>query len=224
MAHFLCLETSGDICSVCISRDLQILSDLHSPRDFSHTQHITIYIERCLEMASLSLKDINCVVISRGPGSYTGLRVAASAAKALCFSLDIPMISIDSLSALAYSAGDVMEGKHIVPLIDARNNNAYTAVFDADRNILREISFEKLSEDFVKDFEGDYLFVGSGAKTLKDNGWYGNSDFIMEEERASNLIVPAFHKFQKQDFENYKIFSPFYLNNPNITSSKKQLI
>ncbi len=224
MAYFLCLETSGDICSVCVTNDLEILAELQSLKDFSHTQHITIYIEQCLKIASMALKDINCVVISGGPGSYTGLRVAASVSKALCFSLDIPLISIDSLTALAYSAGNIKEGSLIVPLIDARNSNAYTAVFDAERNILKDISFEKMNEDFMKDFDAEFIFVGSGAKTMKDNEWYRNSEFVIEEERASNLIVPAFKKYQRQDFENYKIFSPFYLNNPNITSSKKHLI
>lgn len=224
MALFLCLETSGDICSVCITRDLEILSEVHSSSDFSHTQHITIYIEQCLKDALCSLKDINCVVISGGPGSYTGLRVAASVAKALCFSLDIPLISVDSLSAIAYGVSNVKKGSLIIPVIDARNQNAYSAVFDDALNKVKGIHFVKISEDFMKDYEADFIFAGSGIKILKDNGWYANSSFIYEEEKASNLIEPAFKKFQQQDFENYKIFSPFYLNNPNITSTKKRLI
>ena len=224
MAYFLCLETSGDICSVCISKDLVMLSEVSSTKDFSHTKHITIYIQQCLQKASLKINDIHCVVISGGPGSYTGLRVAASTAKALCYSLNIPLIAIDSLTALASSVESINKELLIVPVIDARNNNAYSCVFDFGIQKLKDIDFIKLSDDFLSDYEANFVFIGSGVNVLKQNGWYTQHDLIMKDETAINLIKPAFIKYLDKDFEDYKLFSPFYLNNPNITTSRKQLI
>lgn len=224
MPYLLCLETSGDICSVALSKGDLLICEVNSTKDFSHSENITIFIQECLVNAHINIKELNAVVISSGPGSYTGLRIAASVAKAICYAHNIPLIAIDSLTALVFGMDDKDIGDFIVPIIDARRMDVYFTIFDTLRNRISEIEFNTLEESFLKDKNKIYTFIGSGVDKLQTTGWFSNSIFLDKAESASNLIKPAMLKYVMKDFEDLKIFSPFYLKNPNITISKKQLI
>jgi tRNA threonylcarbamoyladenosine biosynthesis protein TsaB len=102
--HLLCIETATTVCSVCVTADDTILASKEINNGFSHAENLHIFIQDVLKEANLSIKQINAVAISKGPGSYTGLRIGVSTAKGLCYALQIPLISIDTLQSMAYYA------------------------------------------------------------------------------------------------------------------------
>ena len=133
MATILNLETATTNCSVSIAMEgktIALLED-NSPK-YSHAEKLHLFIERSLKEANIQSADLNAVAVSKGPGSYTGLRIGVSAAKGLCYALDIPLISINTLSSMAHSVK--IDDGYIIPLLDARRMEVYAAVFDHGKN------------------------------------------------------------------------------------------
>lgn len=188
-------------------------------RDFSHSKNITIFIKTCLEEAKVEMRQLSAISVSSGPGSYTGLRVGASAAKALCLSLNLPLIAVDSLSALSYGI-DNDQKKDIVSLIDARRNDVYFAKFDFNKNFISEISLRTCDNVFLDNIKGS-IICGNGCSKISQF----TEDYYLElahlEVQATFLRVPSFLKFDKKLFEDLVSFSPMYLGAPNITSPSK---
>ncbi len=222
--NLLLIDTSTDICSVAIGNENGILGERNSPKDFSHSEVVTIFISDCLHLSNLKLNDIDAVAIASGPGSYTGLRISASVAKGICFGNDIPLIAIDSLTSLAYSATPEA-GELIIPFIDARRMDVYTATYDSDYQVVSEMEKQQVNEQFIEKLKGQKInFCGDGVEkctTLFSELTY---KFGVKTPSATYLLKPAIDKFLSKNFENLDYFSPQYLNKPNITTSKKSLI
>ncbi|WP_338039266.1 tRNA (adenosine(37)-N6)-threonylcarbamoyltransferase complex dimerization subunit type 1 TsaB [Maribacter litopenaei] len=163
MALILNLETSTTNCSVCLSVDGEVVSirENNTP-NYSHSEQLHVFIEECIEESRYEMSDLNAVAVSMGPGSYTGLRIGVSAAKGLCFALDIPLIAIATLKSLA-SQLNVSPGEYIIPVLDARRMEVYSAVFDASINQIRETQAEVINkESFQNYLKGDKVnFIGS---------------------------------------------------------------
>ena len=130
MAIILNIETATDIGSVCLSKGKKILANIACATPFSHSKETTLMIEKCLEEAGLTLEDIDAIAISRGPGSYTSLRIGTSIAKGMCYALEVPMIAVDTLQAMALATKNVAKGDYYIPMIDARRMEVYTAFYD----------------------------------------------------------------------------------------------
>ncbi len=223
--YILCIETSTNVCSVCVSENGTVKS-LRETADFkSHTEKITIYIQECLEEAKLTLKDISAIAIASGPGSYTGLRIGASTAKGLCYGLDIPLITINSLVALAQGVSkQIQDPDLIVSAIDARRSEVYAMVFDAQFNTLLETTSVVLDQDniLLRDFpDKTFYCIGNGADKCKTLLPY-NIVVIGDKSSAKYMGKISFDKWQKADFNDIVSFSPFYFKNPNITLTKKK--
>lgn len=170
-------------------------------------------MEEVCEKAAISLKELEAVAVSKGPGSYTGLRIGVSAAKGLCFALDIPLIAVGTLDVLAHSAVAKKNGS-IVPLLDARRMEVYSAVFDHTFLQIRETKAEIISADsFGEELSrGEVVFLGDGAKKVKEILTHKNAVFIENSfPSAKTMSFLSEEKFKQKDFENLAYFEPFYL-------------
>lgn len=209
----LCLETSTTNCSVSIGRGDSILTfkEVNS-KNFSHSEQLHSFINALLTQENLTPKDLDAISISKGPGSYTGLRIGVSAAKGLAYALDIPLISVSTLLCLAKQV-DIKESL-IVPMLDARRMEVYSEVFDADFHSKREIKAEILEEDsFQKELEsGKVHFIGSGVEKFEGICKHPNAVFHHKKlPSAQEQFFIAKRKFDEKDFEDVAYFEPFYL-------------
>jgi tRNA threonylcarbamoyladenosine biosynthesis protein TsaB len=213
VSYILNIETATTNCSVSLSKEGEtfILKEDYD-NGYSHAERLHVYIEDVLEQANLSLKDIDAIAISKGPGSYTGLRIGVSTAKGLCFAVDKPLISISTLEALSYQVK--AEDGIIVPMLDARRMEVYSAVFDANHKQIRDVQAEVLDEASFADYlaSGKVYFIGNGVEKTKTLINHPNAVFIEGKLPSSNEMGPlAFNKYKKDDIEDVAYFEPYYL-------------
>ena len=209
MTFLLHLETSTKVCSVALSKDGELcaIEELEE-EGYSHGEKLTLFIERVLEKGGISIKDLSGISVASGPGSYTGLRIGVATAKGLCYSLKIPLIAIDSLTALAAQVDS--EGAKC-GMIDARRMEVYNCFFDSNGNKLKQISADIIDEDSYREFE-PFVYFGDGAEKLQEIWKDRNCKIISEvKSSASGQVQLAFEKFQVADFEDVAYFEPFYL-------------
>lgn len=207
------LETSTKNCSVAFSGDAQLLSLCEEYDDeYGHSEKLHQFVEWALEGAEIEMKDLDAVCVSKGPGSFTGLRIGVSAAKGFCYGLNIPLLSLTSLEILAQT----QIGKDydlIIPMIDARRMEVYTAVFDSSGKQISETEAKILDENSFSDFKDKKIaFVGDGVEKSKTILQLPNADFIEGvHPSAKSMIGPAETKLKKGEFEDVAYFEPFYL-------------
>lgn len=212
MANILCIETATTNCSVAlgINGELKTLKE-ENDLNYSHSERLHILIYDILEESGINLSDLDAVAISKGPGSYTGLRIGVSAAKGLCFSLDLPLISIPTLTSLAFKVH--MPG-YIVTMLDARRMEVYSAVFDQDKGQIEETSALVLDRNSYLQLleEGRVNFIGSGVKKFREICDHPNAVFIENElPSAGEMINLASQKYLNKAFEDVAYFEPYYL-------------
>ena len=222
MTMILNLETATTNCSVSIARNGEIISlrEDNSP-NYSHSEQLHIFIEEALKGASLTFKDISAVAVSKGPGSYTGLRIGVSAAKGLCFSLDLPLISVSTLESLAMQ-GHEKNYDFIIPVLDARRMEVYSAIFDAQGNRLRETKAEIINKDSFLEYaqKGSVLLIGDGAEKCRELLEHPNFSFLTALPTAKEMGELSYKKFKANDFENVAYFEPYYLKDFMLPTKK----
>lgn len=223
MIIILNLETATTNCSVSVSGDGKLLAiKEHDTPNYSHSEQLHVFIKEVLEEASIEMNELNAVAVSKGPGSYTGLRIGVSAAKGLCFSLDIPLLSIPTLESMAHQT-KLEEFDYVIPVLDARRMEVYAVVYDKQGREVKEtwaeIVDESSFEAFVK--EGNVLVAGSGAE--KCINVLTNSNFSFDTAvvpSAREMCQLAFEKYQKDAFEDVTYFEPYYLKDFMVTKKK----
>lgn len=213
MSYILNIETATTNCSVSLSKEGEtfILKEDYG-NGYSHAERLHVYIEEVLEQANLSLKDIDAVAISKGPGSYTGLRIGVSTAKGLCFAVDKPLISISTLEALAHQVK--VDDGIIIPMLDARRMEVYSAVFNTNHKQIREVQAQVLDENSFADYLalGKVYFIGNGVEKTKTLIEHPNAVFIEGKLPSANEMSQlAFDKYKKDDIEDVAYFEPYYL-------------
>ena len=213
MAYILNIETSTTNCSVSLSNkgETVVLKEDYNS-NYSHAERLHIYIDDVLKEADVSLNELDAIAISKGPGSYTGLRIGVSAAKGLCFALDIPLIAIPTLESLAHQVST--ETGVIVPMLDARRMEVYSGVFDANHSQIRETQAQILNETSFNGYleAGRVFFVGNGVAKTKELLKHANAIFIENKlPSANNMSQLAYQKYKKSDIENVAYFEPYYL-------------
>ncbi|MDO6603597.1 tRNA (adenosine(37)-N6)-threonylcarbamoyltransferase complex dimerization subunit type 1 TsaB [Arenibacter palladensis] len=222
MTMILNLETATTNCSVSIARNGEIISlrEDNSP-NYSHSEQLHIFIEEALKGASLTFKDISAVAVSKGPGSYTGLRIGVSTAKGLCFSLDLPLISVSTLESLAMQ-GHEKNYDFIIPVLDARRMEVYSAIFDAQGNRLRETKAEIINKDSFLEYaqKGSVLLIGDGAEKCRELLDHPNFSFLTALPTAKEMGELSYKKFKANDFENVAYFEPYYLKDFMLPTKK----
>jgi len=227
MPTILNIETSTDVCSVCISRDAAVLAIRETGRSYSHNEVIAVFIDECIREAGLQMKDLDAVAIGQGPGSYTALRIGTATAKGICFALSIPLIAIGTLDALRLSMVDRAQNSDlIIPMIDARRREVYRAIYDVTGRILMPVEPIILEENsFHQYFDyGRLWFCGDGAIKASELLNQPNGVFSAEDCSAKYMIHLAEAKFAQQQFEDISYYEPYYYKGPNITVQKKNIL
>jgi tRNA threonylcarbamoyladenosine biosynthesis protein TsaB len=216
MALILCIETSTTNCSVALSNDGNLLGIREVNNGYTHAENITVYIDAVLSGAKRKYEEIDAVAVSKGPGSYTGLRIGVSAAKGICFGLNKPLISVDTLFAMASKSHEENKGKDLMycPMIDARRMEVYCALFDRDLKQILPVNAVIIDTDsFSEQLEkSEILFFGDGAMKTKEKITHENAIFIPDVyPTASAICTIAEKKFTEKKFEDLASFEPFYL-------------
>ncbi|MFY9243384.1 MAG: tRNA (adenosine(37)-N6)-threonylcarbamoyltransferase complex dimerization subunit type 1 TsaB [Polaribacter sp.] len=224
MSTILNIETATKNCSVCIAKNGEILAikELNNG-NYSHAEVLHPFIVDVLKEANLTSDKIDAVAVSKGPGSYTGLRIGVSAAKGLCFAFDKPLISIDTLSSLSYAISINMG--IIVPMLDARRMEVYAAIFNEEHKKIREIKAEIIDENSFSEYLSDHkvYFLGDGAHKCKEIIKHKNAVFIDNKfPSAKEMAQLSFNKYKISDFENVAYFEPFYLKDFIVIPEKKK--
>lgn len=223
------IETSSSLCTVALSEEGIIVSKKESAQARSQAAMTAPLIGEMLSERGLSVKDCDAVCVSKGPGSYTGLRVGSSTAKGLCFGAGIPLIAVGTLDTLVWGAignGQIpRDCKAIVPMIDARRMEVYTAVFSPEGKQVGDTAPVIVGEgSFATELDrGPVLFVGDGAMKCKDVLNHPNACFIECCPRAEWMVIPATSAYKEKRFEDTAYFEPFYLKQFVATISAKKL-
>ena len=224
MERLILIETSTALCSVALAEDGAITAYRESSAPKAHASLTAVFIQEVLDERGIRLDDCDAVCVSMGPGSYTGLRVGVSIAKGLCFGAGKPLIAVGTLDTLVAQAEKDENPEFIVPMIDARRMEVYTAVFkdnvqttETAPMIIDENSFSDLLE------QGTVLFIGDGAGKCSDVIRHPNARFCQCNPKASAMLKPAMKAYKEKRFEDVAYFEPFYLKEFVATVSKKKL-
>ena len=218
------IETTTKNCSVSLSKEgkLIALKEINDGR-YSHAENLHPFITSVLQESNYTYSDLTAIAVSKGPGSYTGLRIGVSAAKGFCFALEIPLLSIDTLQALAAQAH--IETGVIVPILDARRMEVYQAVFDATHKTIENteaVIVEKETYDTYLN-KGKVSFLGDAVPKIKEVINHENAVYIDNSfPSAKEMVQLSYDKFQQKDFEDVAYFEPYYLKDfIAIKSTKK---
>jgi len=216
MALILSLETSTKVCSVAIHKDGNLLSVYEFRVERSHSKLITQAISFLMEGLDLKKADLDAIAVSKGPGSYTGLRIGVSTAKGLCYALDKPLIAVDTLAAMARKVNKFnFKNSLVCPMIDARRLEVYCALFNKENEIISPVSAVILNESSFSGFlsSSEIIFLGDGAgKFAPLVIGTTNAIFLQNENPSAEYVgIIAEEKYLNKQFEDVAYFEPFYL-------------
>ena len=228
MERIILIETSTSLCSTALVEDGKVVCEKISNSPRAHASMTAPYVHDMLESKGLGVKDCDAVAVSKGPGSYTGLRVGVSTAKGLCFGAGIPLISVGTLDTLVWQAiseGLLPEGcRYVIPMIDARRMEVYTGIFTPDGTQVTPTVASIVTEESFKDQleEGPVLFIGDGAMKCSSVIKHPSAHFIECCPKAASMALPATKALREKRFEDVAYFEPFYLKEFITTVSRKK--
>lgn len=210
--YILNIETATKNCSVALAKEGKtIFSKEIAEQGYSHAEKLHVFIETIIQEAGITFQDLKAIAVSQGPGSYTGLRIGVSAAKGLCYALQIPLISVDTLTALAHQVKE--KNGIIIPMIDARRMEVYSAIFNSELEMIREVQAEILTENSFEEIQETIYFIGDSiekAKTILNKPNFIFLDKIVFPS-SKEMAAISYSKFLKNDFEDVAYFEPYYL-------------
>ncbi len=227
--YLLLIETSTEVCSVALSAGESIISYRVVREAKSHARVIALLVNEVLEEGGMTVDKCDAIVVSEGPGSYTGLRVGVSIAKGLCYGANKPLIAVSSLELLARLAtkdGDILPGSVIVSMIDARRMEVYAAKFDSSCNPVSPVEAVILDEtSFSAELsKGPVIFAGEGAHKFMNVINNPNAHFSLIDADARGMVKSALKKYYKGDFVDVAYFEPFYLKDFVAGITKKRVL
>lgn len=222
------IETSTNVCSIALSEENSCLFSKVNKEGLNHAVLLSKYIQEALQVLKARNKKLNAVAVSSGPGSYTGLRIGVATAKGLCYGLNIPLISINTLEILTIPVLRIIKEENALfcPMIDARRMEVYTAFYNAHLEIIRPISSDIINNDSYKKIleKNPVYFFGNGMNKCKEYLQHSNAHFIENILPLATSMIPLSLKaYQEKHFENTAYFEPFYLKEFQTTHSKKKL-
>ena len=221
--RILLIETATDVCSVAVSEGNEILSSGHITEARSQASQLAPLIQDTVSRAGMQISGLAAVAVSSGPGSYTGLRVGVSTAKGICFGAGIPLIGIETLTAIACgtlktgAAQEDPDGTVIIPMIDARRMEVYTALYDSSAQRISETEAVVLTPDTFSGTLKKYrrvIFTGDGAakyENMLPEQYKDRCIFLPSRPEAADMAAAAFRALQEKRFEDTVYFEPFYL-------------
>jgi len=230
----ICLETSTLLCSVALCDSSGMVALRESADGKSHASLLTVFIGELLDEAGISAMDLEAVAVSKGPGSYTGLRIGVSAAKGIAYAASIPLIGIDTTLSMFHGISDMPERNSsaddsalFVPMLDARRMEVYYSIFTGNGEIYREVSAEVIDENSFNDIpqETRLVFFGDGAEKCRGI-LKGDNKIFIENFRisAAHMYKPAYKAFREKRFEDTAYFEPFYLKDFITSRPKKNIL
>lgn len=237
MSYFLCIDTATAVCSVVLTQNDKVLSMKESTEEKAHASYLGIFIEQVLNEAAISVNQLDAVAVSKGPGSYTGLRIGVSTAKGLCYGADVPMISAETLQIMSngmcrealktFTIDFSADAALYCPMIDARRMEVYTALFDSNNQrinetmamIVKENSFDSILQN------AQVVFAGNGADKCRALLKHKNALFLDNFNHSAlymiNIVQQAYHESK---FENLAYFEPYYLKDFITTTPKRKVL
>ena len=234
MALILCIETGTDICSVGLSRDGELVSLRESDEGRDHAKRVGVFVDELLRETGIAPDELDAIAVGMGPGSYTGLRIGVSFAKGICYGLQIPLVAVGSLDALAEvaiednEAGilDVKDWNDAVlcPMVDARRMEVYTRLFNAAGEPLSEVSAEIVTEESFAEWRKDRQLVIFGNGAAKCREVLPDATYVNITPSARGLARLAERRLQEGKTEDIAYFEPFYLKDFIVIPSKKKLL
>ncbi|MES2838465.1 MAG: tRNA (adenosine(37)-N6)-threonylcarbamoyltransferase complex dimerization subunit type 1 TsaB [Bacteroidota bacterium] len=214
MAKVLLIESATTMCSVAIADGDEILASQLSNDGFTHAENLTEFIKQ-VSQQSIVLKDIDAVVVSKGPGSYTGLRIGVAAAKGICYALNKPLIAINTLYSLFSGVKKTHPNfDYYIPMLDARRMEVYTAIFSNNSELVEDTNALILDENSFSNIpkQSKICFFGDGSAKFKTISKFENAIFVEDAfPFAEFMNEMAQEKFENKQFEDVAYFEPYYL-------------
>ena len=216
----LCLETATPVCSVALNDGCCTLALRETEGQNAHSEKITNFIREAMETAGIDYRQLDAVAVSKGPGSYTGLRIGVSTAKGICYAADVPLMAIDTLEAMAHGmkeklGSQLAENDLLIPMIDARRMEVYASVFDANLSKINDTAALVIDENSFEDLRKDHRLwlFGDGAPKLSKV--FENQPHITVidgfKPSAAFMRNLADKALRDHDFVDVAYFEPFYL-------------
>jgi tRNA threonylcarbamoyladenosine biosynthesis protein TsaB len=233
MYSILCIETATEICSVVVVTPSGVIALTENHQGNQHASFLTTLIDQALHEAGIALQQLDAIAVSKGPGSYTGLRVGVSTAKGLCYALEKPLIAIPTLQSLAAvgyntlqkSGQTIPTDAMLLPMLDARRMEVYCAGYDINGNETRETEAKIIDEtSFAEELQnGPVYFMGNGSDKCKGIITHTNAYFLNEVHcSAAGMQRYVCEAFEQKRFENVAYFEPYYLKDFVSTTPKKR--
>lgn len=221
MIYILNIETATKQCSVSVSKNNELIALRElAEENFNHAEKLHVFIEEVIAEAQIRLIDLNAISVSKGPGSYTGLRIGVSTAKGLCYALDKPLIAIDTLQIIAKQI--IISEGIIQPMIDARRMEVFTASFDKNHQLIGETKALVLEENLFNEFNETIHFLGDGAE--KSQAVLKSERFIfypnLKYPSAKEMVELSYSAYLNKKFEDVAYFEPYYLKDFMLTTKK----
>ena len=222
MIYILNIETSTKNCSVSIAQNGENIAIKEMANEgYSHAEFLHVFIEKLLKENGLKTKDLHAIAVSQGPGSYTGLRIGVSAAKGLCYAADIPLIAVETLTVLAHQVN--VENGLIIPMIDARRMEVYSAIFNSKLEKTRGVEAQILDETTFSALNETIYILGDCQEKIKTV--LSDKKFVFLEDNifpsAKEMSALSFEKYKNNDFVDVAYFEPYYLKDFMVTKSTK---
>ncbi len=212
MSYILHIDSTTKVCSIALSKSDTLVQLVELDSDgLVHSEKLHLFIKECLEKTNIKTSDLNAISVSKGPGSYTGLRIGVSAAKGLCYGLNIPLIAIDTLTAMAYSvAHDVEKDAVLIPMIDARRIEVFCSIHHKGKEI-KAVHSRVLDEEPFDELNSENIYYfGDGAEKAQEHLNSSWTYLSYPKTSAKNLVSIAWERFINNDFEDVAYFEPYY--------------
>ena len=237
MARILNIETATHVCSVALGVDGNVVTMRENKEGRSHASLLAYFIGEILEEQKIRVSQLDAISISQGPGSYTGLRIGVSTAKGLCYGAGIPLIAVPTLQSLAAGlmeqfnqtgrAKTMDDQTLLVPMLDARRMEVYSALYNTRLERVREVKPEIIDANSFGDWLDKYnlIFAGSGAPKVRETISHPNAEFVDDVELSARFMAQlSDDRFTNQQFEDVAYFEPFYLKEFIATKPRKNVI
>ena len=229
----ICLETATNLCSVALCDSAGVISLRESNEPKSHASMLTIFIDEILKEKGIRARDLEAIAVSKGPGSYTGLRIGVSVAKGIAYAASIPVIAIETTLSMFYGISksyikSQAEDKNLLfcPMLDARRMEVYYAIYNINGKKIKDISAEIISEDSFKNIPESQkiIFFGDGASKCKEVIIQKNAHFADDFRiSATHMHIPVFHAFKNHHYEDVAYFEPLYLKDFIASKPRKNI-
>ena len=220
------IETATKVCSVALHKDGQLLGSSELFLEKSHATHLAVMIEQLLGNCQTEMKQLEAIAVSKGPGSYTGLRIGVATAKGLCYALDVPLIAVNTLQAMAHQVPIARDGaEFLCPMIDARRmevycmllNNQFETVSKTQALVVTEDAFDQWSS------QGKILFFGDGSGKCRELLEGPNRVFLNDIKPSARTVgTIAQHRHSLGQTEDLAYFEPYYLKEFRTTTPKNK--